>query len=81
MTAPRYYSLGLRATNVARVREDIHEYSYLNQATGKWVPDPSVVDAVTGYRGEAATKELTLKQAQKLAKSVAPNVEPEWIDS
>ncbi len=80
MATAKYYSLGFSATNVARVREDIHEYAYLNQATGKWVPDPSVVDAVTGYYGDASTKELTLKQAQKLAKSIAPNVEPEWID-
>ena len=80
MTTVRYYSLGFSATNVARVRKDIHEYSYLNHTTGKWVPDPSVVDAVTGYRGDSSTKELTEDQAQKLAKSVAPNVDPEWID-
>lgn len=62
----RYYK-----SNSALFRVRDHQYCYLDKVTGHWIPDPSVVDAVTGYYGDASTKELTLKQAREwLARNV-----------
>lgn len=63
---PRYYTRSFPGANVYRVLPDRHEYAYLDHESGNWIPHPAVCDAVTGYRGDADTREITEKQAQAL---------------
>jgi hypothetical protein len=74
----RYYQMGSgQSANVARVKG--HEYAYLDHKTGAWVEHASVCDSVTGYGGDADTFEITLEQAQQIARLRGVNVGIEWL--
>lgn len=74
----RYYLMGTGVSaNLARVIG--YEYCYLEHSSGDWVAHAGIADRVTGYKGYADIKEITVDQARKWVKRVVPTIEPLWV--
>lgn len=69
-----YYKYGSKVSALLRVIQ--HQYTYLDQQTGKWIADPSVFDRVTF---EASCKEISEADAQAWVAKNTSGLSPEWI--